>query len=50
MTTEKAKSIKDQTLKLSDLKGIDYKIAQAELKYNGVYFIIIDGKRTEIII
>ena len=38
-----------QTVKLSNLKGLSYMIAQKELEVNGAYFCLLDGVKTKVI-
>jgi len=39
----------EQVIKLENLKNIAFILAKANLEKYGVYFCLIDGKRTQII-
>lgn len=49
MSEKEARAIKEQTVKLDTFKGLAYKIAKVEIEYNGFYFCILDGIRTEVV-
>lgn len=46
---KKARAEKQQTIKLNSLKNMAYIFAKMSLDVKGVYFCIIDGKKTEVI-
>lgn len=39
----------EQIIKLESLKGIAYKIAEAVIRFDGVYYCMLDGKRTKVV-
>ena len=41
--------IKMKTIKLSELKNMARIMAQKEIELNGVYFCLIDGRKTKVI-